>query len=76
MSLFLIFSRSRGARSASHRLTAPLAALCALLMISGCGNKGPLYLPPDAPIIEIGQKESAIETQQKAEQTDEQDQQP
>ncbi len=25
-----------------------------LLVTSGCGNKGPLYLPPAAPITEVG----------------------
>ena len=26
-----------------------LACLCLLLMLAGCGNKGPLYLPEDDP---------------------------
>lgn len=33
------------------------------LLLPACGNKGPLYLPSDAPITEIGSSNSAAREQ-------------
>lgn len=38
--------------------------LSGALLLSGCGNKGPLYLPPDAPITEVGTGEPGTNTEQ------------
>ena len=49
-------------------------ALCGALLLSGCGNKGPLYLPPDAPITEVGVDGNDTSDDQSREQTDEAEQ--
>jgi predicted small lipoprotein YifL len=33
----------------SGKLAKLLCGLCLLLMLAGCGNKGPLFLPEDDP---------------------------
>lgn len=38
--------------------------LSGALLLSGCGNKGPLYLPPDAPITEVGSGEPGTDAEQ------------
>lgn len=51
-------------------------ALGGALLFTGCGNKGPLYLPPDAPITEVGAGETSTSTEPPREQTEEAGQQP
>lgn len=72
----LIASCRRRDRSALHVPAVLLVTLCAAISLSGCGNKGPLYLPPAAPITEVGPGDAGTEAQQETEQPDESDQQP
>lgn len=46
-------------------------AMGGTVLLTGCGNKGPLYLPPDAPITEVGTGETSTSAEETREQTEE-----